>query len=63
MRKSAKTEKVRYRERDYGAEREFILDLVLLKDRAAKLGLWQTFAALDEVTTVVGFECGNTVEK
>ena len=38
------------------AERDFITDLVLLKARAGRLGLWKTMHALEEATQFVGWE-------
>ena len=37
-------------------ERAVVVDLVKLKDRAARLGLWKTFHLLDEASKAIGWE-------
>lgn len=37
-------------------ETRFVLDLLELKDRAARLELWRTTHAIDEATRAVGWE-------
>lgn len=41
----------------------FIAELVQMKDRAGRLGLWKTMHALDEATKAVGYEYAEILEK
>lgn len=48
--------KVREERRFREDSQVLVVDLLKLKDRAAKLGLWRTFHAIDGATTAVGWE-------
>lgn len=44
------------------ARLRFAADLVLVKDRAGRLGLWRTMHALDAATKEVGWEIADILE-
>ena len=46
-----------------GQIRQLITDLVVIKDRAGRLGMYRTMHALNVVTSVVGWEFADLLHK